>query len=141
MKASFGNSSCNCWCNLILSFPACYSFIAALVVSTVAGIVSRFTGRQALVRQGPRAVFAMVTCLIVLKIILSRLLQGDTFTGLYALVPGIYVTKSFFAGAFQGKIVEDSSTFLQTLILKAVIVGVGSVSLWSNLSLTMLYVS
>lgn len=77
------------------------SFIAALTVSTVAGLVSRFTGRQAL---------------------------GDTLTGLYALVPGIYITESFFAGAIQEDF-EEASTFMLKLVLKAVIIGVGSVSL------------
>ena len=73
------------------------SFAAALTVSTVAGLVSRFTGRQAL---------------------------GDTFTGLYALVPGIYIIESF-QGALRGDF-EDVGNVLLTLVLKAVIIGVGS---------------
>ena len=73
------------------------SFVAALTTSTVAGVVSRFTGRQAL---------------------------GDTFTGLFALVPGIYVIEGLFAAATGGGY-EDGSFFI-TLILKAVIIGVGS---------------
>lgn len=73
------------------------SFVAALTTSTVAGLVSRFTGRQAL---------------------------GDTFTGLFALVPGIYITEGFFAFAL-GK-AEDISALFFNLVLKAVVIGVGS---------------
>jgi len=74
------------------------SFVAALTTSTVAGLMSRFTGRQAL---------------------------GDTFTGLYALVPGIYITQGFLT-AIDPNGVFDESTFFVTLILKAVVIGVGS---------------
>ena len=73
------------------------SFVAALTTSTVAGFLSRFTGRQAL---------------------------GDTFTGLYALVPGIYVIKGFFKFAFDDT--PTNITLMFSLILKAVIIGVGS---------------
>lgn len=73
-------------------------FVAALTTSTVAGLVSRFTGRQAL---------------------------GDTFTGLYALVPGIYITENIFKFAFDDK--DKSETgLLFGLVLRAVITGVGS---------------
>lgn len=74
------------------------SFVAALTVSTVAGLVSRFTGRQAL---------------------------GDTFAGLFALVPGIYIIESFFQGALRGDF-KDTGSVLLNLVLKAVIIGVGS---------------
>jgi uncharacterized membrane protein YjjB (DUF3815 family) len=74
------------------------SFVAALTTSTVAGLVSRFTGRQAL---------------------------GDTFTGLFALVPGIYITEGIFAFALDNEDVDVSALFFN-LVLKAVVIGVGS---------------
>ena len=73
------------------------SFVAALTTSTVAGLFSRFTGRQAL---------------------------GDTFTGLYALVPGIFITQGFFALGFRQD--EDETTLFFNLLLKAVVIGVGA---------------
>jgi uncharacterized membrane protein YjjB (DUF3815 family) len=50
---------------------------------------------------------------------------GDTFAGLFALVPGIYIIESFFQGALRGDF-KDTGSVLLNLVLKAVIIGVGS---------------
>lgn len=67
------------------------NFIAAMTVTFSAGIVSRFTGRQAL---------------------------GNTVSGLYVLLPGAYLVDQVFANKMSG--------FLESIILRAVIIGLGS---------------
>jgi len=67
------------------------NFMAALIVTFSAGIVSRFTGRQAL---------------------------GNTVSGLYVLLPGAYLVNEVFANKMSG--------FLESIILRAVIIGLGS---------------
>jgi uncharacterized membrane protein YjjB (DUF3815 family) len=74
------------------------SFVAALTTSTVAGLLSRFTGRQAL---------------------------GDTFTGLYALVPGICITEGFSALAMGNNDADETILFFN-LLLKSVTIAVGA---------------
>jgi uncharacterized membrane protein YjjP (DUF1212 family) len=68
----------------LLNAMGVHSFIAAMCLTFCAGIISRFTGRQAL---------------------------GNTVAGLYALVPGVYmVTKMFTSGAtgFVEQVVAES---------------------------------
>jgi uncharacterized membrane protein YjjP (DUF1212 family) len=75
------------------------TFVAALCTTFSAGIVSRFTGRQAL---------------------------GDTVTGLYALVPGAYLTRGLFEAAASNSM---SPALLYNIIVNSVIIGLGA---WSG---------
>jgi len=76
------------------------NFAAAVVVAAVAGIVSRFTGQQAL---------------------------GNTLTGLYSLVPGIYLTEGLFAFSdLVSGLDEDGPSLVMGLFLRAVMVGLGA---------------
>jgi uncharacterized membrane protein YjjP (DUF1212 family) len=72
------------------------TFVAALSVTFSAGIVSRFTGRQAL---------------------------GDTVTGLYALVPGAYLARGLFAAAASNSMSPD---LLYNIIANSVVIGLGA---------------
>ena len=72
------------------------TFVGALSVTLSAGIVSRFTGRQAL---------------------------GDTVTGLYVLVPGAYLTRGLFEAASTNAI---SSSLLYSIIVNSVVIGLGA---------------
>jgi uncharacterized membrane protein YjjB (DUF3815 family) len=72
------------------------TFVAALCVTFSAGIVSRFTGRQAL---------------------------GDTVTGLYALVPGAYLAKGLFNAAASNSMSPD---LLYNIIANSVVIGLGA---------------
>ena len=65
--------------------------MAALCITFCAGIVSRFTGRQAL---------------------------GNTVAGLYVLVPGVYMLTTVYSDKIEG--------FLTSIILRAVIIGIGA---------------
>lgn len=67
------------------------NFIAAMTVTFSAGIVSRFTGRQAL---------------------------GNTVSGLYVLLPGAYLVDQIFANQMSG--------FLESIILRSIVIGLGS---------------
>ena len=67
------------------------NFMAALCITFCAGIVSRFTGRQAL---------------------------GNTVAGLYVLVPGVYMLTTVYSDKIEG--------FLTSIILRAVIIGIGA---------------
>ena len=67
------------------------NFIAAMTVTFSAGLVSRFTGRQAL---------------------------GNTVAGLYVLLPGAYLVNEVFANKMNG--------FLESIVLRAVTIGLGS---------------
>jgi uncharacterized membrane protein YjjB (DUF3815 family) len=67
------------------------NFLAALVVTFSSGIVSRFTGRQAL---------------------------GSTVAGLYVLLPGAYLVTEVYS--------DNIATFLTSIILRAVIIGLGA---------------
>ena len=67
------------------------NFLAAMCVTFCAGIVSRFTGRQAL---------------------------GNTIAGLYVLLPGAYLVTEVYKDQIEG--------FLSTIILRAVIIGLGA---------------
>jgi uncharacterized membrane protein YjjP (DUF1212 family) len=69
-------------------------FVSAMSVSLSAGLVSRFTGRQAL---------------------------GNTFAGLYVLVPGVYLVDSLFEG--------NSTDFIGEVIYNSLLIGVGA---WSG---------
>ena len=76
------------------------SFVAAFTVAVVAGVISRFTGRQAL---------------------------GNTFTGLYTLVPGIFIVDGIFAMTLDWENADaDSGTLFISLLLKAITIGVGA---------------
>jgi len=72
------------------------TFIAAMTVTTSAGLVSRFTGRQAL---------------------------GDTVTGLYVLLPGAYLAKGLFFNTADNKIFDGS--LLSQIVVMAVMIGLG----------------
>lgn len=67
------------------------NFLAAMCVTFCAGIVSRFTGRQAL---------------------------GNTIAGLYVLLPGAYLVTEVYKDDIEG--------FLSSIILRAVIIGLGA---------------
>jgi uncharacterized membrane protein YjjP (DUF1212 family) len=69
-------------------------FISAMSVSLSAGLVSRFTGRQAL---------------------------GNTFAGLYVLVPGVYLVDNLFTG--------NSTDFIGEVVYNSLLIGVGA---WSG---------
>jgi hypothetical protein len=64
--------------------------LAAMCVTFSAGLVSRFTGRQAL---------------------------GNTVSGLYVLLPGAYLVDQVFANKMSG--------FLESIILRSIIIGLG----------------
>jgi uncharacterized membrane protein YjjP (DUF1212 family) len=66
------------------------NFLAAMCVTFSAGLVSRFTGRQAL---------------------------GNTVSGLYVLLPGAYLVDQVFANKMSG--------FLESIILRSIIIGLG----------------
>jgi uncharacterized membrane protein YjjB (DUF3815 family) len=67
------------------------NFLAAACVTFCSGIVSRFTGRQAL---------------------------GNTIAGLYVLLPGAYLVTEVYKDQIEG--------FLSSIILRAVIIGLGA---------------
>mmetsp|Transcript_37637 Transcript_37637/g.82427 ORF Transcript_37637/g.82427 Transcript_37637/m.82427 type:complete len:652 (-) Transcript_37637:1350-3305(-) len=71
------------------------TFVSAMMVTSSAGIFSRFTGRQAL---------------------------GDTVTGLYVLLPGAYLARGLFAAAEQNVI---DAALLSNIVVKAVTIGLG----------------
>ena len=71
------------------------TFIGAMSVTASAGIVSRFSGRQAL---------------------------GDTVTGLYVLLPGAYLAKGLFKAAEKNVI---DSALLSSIVVMAVTIGLG----------------
>lgn len=66
------------------------NFLAAMAVTFSAGIVSRFSGRQAL---------------------------GNTVAGLYVLLPGAYLVTQVYT--------DQIDHFLWTIILRAIIIGLG----------------
>jgi uncharacterized membrane protein YjjP (DUF1212 family) len=67
------------------------NFLAAAAITFCAGLVSRFTGRQAL---------------------------GNTVAGLYVLVPGVYMLTTVYSNKVEG--------FLTSIVLRAVIIGIGA---------------
>ena len=69
-------------------------FVSAMSVSLSAGLVSRFTGRQAL---------------------------GNTFAGLYVLVPGVYLVDNLFT--------DNSTDFIGEVIYNSLLIGIGA---WSG---------
>lgn len=72
------------------------TFCAALSVTFSAGVVSRFSGRQAL---------------------------GDTVTGLCALVPGAYLAKGLFEAATSNRMSPDLT---YNIIVNSVVIGLGA---------------
>jgi uncharacterized membrane protein YjjB (DUF3815 family) len=72
------------------------SFLGALSVTLSAGVLSRFTGRQAL---------------------------GDTVTGLYVLVPGAYLTRGLFEATSADGL---SASLLYNIIVNSVVIGLGA---------------
>lgn len=71
------------------------TFVGVMSVTASAGIVSRFSGRQAL---------------------------GDTVTGLYVLLPGAYLAKGLFKAAEKNVI---DSALLSSIVVMAVTIGLG----------------
>jgi len=67
------------------------NFLAAMCVTFCAGLLSRFTGRQAL---------------------------GNTVAGLYVLLPGAYLVTKVYENSIE--------EFLMSIILRAVIIGLGA---------------
>lgn len=68
------------------------NFVSAAAVSFSAGLLSRFTGRQAV---------------------------GNTVAGLFALVPGAYLVRSFFS-------MELSNDFFLSIVQNSVAIGIGA---------------
>jgi uncharacterized membrane protein YjjP (DUF1212 family) len=73
-----------------LNWAGASMFVAAMCVTFSAGIVSRFTGREAL---------------------------GNTLSGLYALVPGVYMVRSILA--------PSRVNFIESVLLAATTIGLG----------------
>jgi uncharacterized membrane protein YjjP (DUF1212 family) len=75
------------------------TFVSASVVSLSAGIVSRFTGRQAV---------------------------GNTVAGMYVLVPGAYLVTSMYPTSnSDGGSSSSGSFFFMDIITRAIIIGIG----------------